>query len=124
LNAVFYGPLSDAAPYLLPFQSMSPVMSNISIVPASGIMDAAFFNFFGKDNGACTPNQHINIHTVALKQFHAQTFESFFSKLVDFWQANPTFQGRLLMQRYSNEGPMRTEDGASAFAYRDVKTWM
>ncbi|KAF2204958.1 FAD-binding domain-containing protein [Delitschia confertaspora ATCC 74209] len=124
VNAVFYGALSDALPFLKPFESLKPVMSNISSVPAEDIMDAAFFNFFGKDNGACTPNQHINIYTVALKRFHPPTFEAFFSKLVGFWQAHPAYQGRLLMQRYSTEGPMATADDATAYAYRDVKTFM
>jgi hypothetical protein len=99
-------------------------MRNITSVPAAGVMDAAFFNFFGQDNGACTPNQHINIHTLALKQFHAPTFESFFTTLVQFWHDEPNFQGRLLMQRYSTDGPMKTRDDDSAYAYRDVKTFM
>ncbi|KAL4926725.1 FAD-binding oxidoreductase [Aspergillus undulatus] len=96
VNAVFFGSLEEALPYLQPFESLQPQM-----------MDAAFFNFFGMDNGACTPNQHINIYTVALKQFHAPTFLSFYSRL-----------------RYSNEGPMAVPDDATAYAFRDVKTYM
>lgn len=124
VNAIYYGDLGEARPFLEPFQSLKPERSNISSVPAEEIMDAAFFNFFGMDNGACTPNQHVNIYTVSLKRFDAQTFEAFFSKLVDFWHANPNYQGRLLMQRYSNEGPMAVDDDATAYAYRDVKTFM
>lgn len=124
VNAVFYGALEEAEPFLKPFQSLKPEMSNISSVPAEGIMDAAFFNFFGQDNGARTPNQHINIYTVALKQFHPPTFEAFFSELVNFWHAHPNYQGRILMQRYSTDGPMAVADDATAYAYRDVKTYM
>ncbi|KAK5656793.1 hypothetical protein OQA88_4341 [Cercophora sp. LCS_1] len=124
VNAVFYGGLNEAEPFLRPFQSLQPERSNISAVPAEGIMDAAFFNFFGQDNGACTPNQHINIYTVALRQFHAPTFEAFFADLVGFWHANPTYQGRLLMQRYPTDAPMAVDDDATAYAYRDVKTFL
>ncbi|EAU36707.1 predicted protein [Aspergillus terreus NIH2624] len=124
VNAVFFGPLEEALPHLQPFESLQPEMKNVSSIPAEQMMDAAFFSFFGMDNGACTPNQHINIYTVALRQIHAPTFQSFYSKLVDFWNANPTYQGRLLIQRYSNEGPMAVPDDATAYAYRDVKTYM
>lgn len=124
VNAVFYGALEEAEPFLKPFMSLNPERSNISSVPAEGILDAAFFNFFGQDNGACTPNQHINIYTVALKQSHPPTFETFFSELVKFWYANPDYQGRLLMQRYSTDGPMAVADDETAYAYRDVKTYM
>jgi len=99
-------------------------MSNISMVSGDRYMDAAFFNFFGNDNGACTPNQHINIYTVALKQTHPTTFESFFANLTGFWKANPDYQGRLLMQRYPTDGPLATADEKTAYAYRDVKTYM
>ncbi|CAI7678275.1 unnamed protein product [Penicillium pancosmium] len=124
VNAVFFGSLEEATPFLQPFESLQPEMRNVSSIPAEQMMDAAFFNFFGMDNGACTPNQHINIYTVALRQFHAPTFQFFYSKLVDFWTANPSYQGRLLIQRYSNEGPMAVPDNATAYAYRDVKTYM
>lgn len=124
VNAVFYGALEEAEPFLEPFKSLKPDMSNISSVPAEGIMDAAFFNSFGQDNGACTPNQHINIYTVALKRIHPPTLEAFFSKLVNFWHANPDYQGRLLMQRYSTDGPMAVRDEATAYAYRDAKAYM
>ena len=124
MNAVFYGTLHEAEPHLKPFKALRPDMSNVSSVPADDIMNAAFFNSFGQDNGACTPNQHINIHTLALKKFHAPTFESFFSKLVDFWHANPTFQGRLLLQRYSTAGPLEADDDSTSYAYRDAKTYM
>ncbi|KAK4464464.1 hypothetical protein QBC42DRAFT_320032 [Cladorrhinum samala] len=124
VNAVYYGRMDDALPHLKPFDSLNPVMRNISSVPADGIMDAAFFNFFGNDNGACTPNQHINIFTVALKKFDASTFEAFFSKMNDFWKEYPDYQGRLLMQRYSTEGPMRTPDEATAYPNREIKTFM
>ncbi|KAK3995182.1 hypothetical protein QBC44DRAFT_320654 [Cladorrhinum sp. PSN332] len=124
VNAVYYGALDEALPHLKPFDTLNPVMRNISSVPAQGIMDAAFFNFFGNDNGACTPNQHINIFTVALKKFDAQTFEGVFEKMNKFWRAYPDYQGRLLMQRYSTEGPMRVPDESTAYPNRDVKTYM
>jgi len=94
------------------------------MVPADNIMDAAFFNSFGQDNGACTPNQHINIYTMALKQIHTPTFQSFFAELVNFWEANPGFQGRWLMQRYANDGPLRVGDSATAYGNRDAKLFM
>lgn len=122
VNAVFYGALAAAQPFLNPFKSMNPERSNISTVLAVDIMDAAFFNFFGQDNGACTPNQHINIYTVALKSIHPPTFEAFFSRMVQFWHANPDYQGRLLMQRYSTDGPKAIADDATAYAHRDVTT--
>ena len=99
VNAIYYGPRSEGEKLVEPLKSMQPIMSNITMVPAWDIIDAAFFRSFGQDNGACTPNQHINIYSVVLKQIHTPTFESFFGKLVQFWNDHPTFQGRWLMQR-------------------------
>ncbi len=94
------------------------------MVSGKDLMDAAFFNFFGNDNGACVPNQHINIYTVGLKQIHPPVFESFFANLTDFWVANPDFQGRLLLQRYPNQALQAVPDAETAYAYRDIKTYM
>lgn len=124
VNAIYFGPQKEGEPFVEPFKRLGPTMSNISMVPGDGYMDAAFFRFFGGDNGACTPNQHINIYTIALKQTHAPTFESFFGNLTKFWEDNPDYQGRLLMQRYPNDGPSMVPDDATAFPYRDVKTFM
>src|SRR5690349_17319467 len=120
VNMAYYGPQEEGEPFTKPFKDLAPAMTNISMVPADNIMDAAFFNSFGQDNGACTPNQHINIYTMALKEIHTPTFESFFLKLVDFWKAHPDFQGRFLMQRYSSDGPRAVPDSATAYGYRDA----
>ena len=124
LNAVFFGPQSLGEPYLAPFKALNPLRSNISMVPGNELMDAAFFNFFGQDNGACTPNQHINIYTIGLKQIDPWTFEDFFANLTDFWVTHPDFQGRLLMQRFPNQAVTEVPDDETAYAWRDVKTYM
>ncbi|KAK4697082.1 hypothetical protein P7C71_g938, partial [Lecanoromycetidae sp. Uapishka_2] len=124
LNAVFFGTLEEGEQYLSPFKTLNPVRSNISMVAGIDLMDAAFFNFFGNDNGACTPNQHINIYTVALKQIDPPTFQLFFADITSFWEANPDFQGRLLMQRFPNDAVQAVPDEETAYAYRDVKTYM
>lgn len=99
-------------------------MVNISTVTSRALMDAAFFSFFGGNNGACVPNQHINIYTVALKQIHVPTFESFFAKLDDFWRAFPDYQGRLLLQKYGTDAVVDVPDEESAYAHREVTTFM
>ena len=88
------------------------------------MMDAAFFSFFGADNGACTPNQHINIYTVGLKQMHVPTFEAVFSNMTDFWYEYPDYQGRLLLQRYSNEAVQAVPAHSTAYGQRDIKTYV
>lgn len=124
VNAIFYGPLKEGKKHVEAFEKMSPIMTNVSMVPAWDIIDAAFFRSFGQDNGACKPNQHINIYSVALKQMHRPTFESFFAELVEFWKANPAFQGRWLMQRYSTDGARKVADVDSAYGYRHAKMFM
>lgn len=124
INAQFYGPQEEGELYVQPWKLLGPTRFNISMVSADQIMNAAFFNSFGQDNGACTPNQHINIYTVALKQIHTPTFESFFVELVKFWEANPGFQGRWLMQRYANNGLLRVKPSATAFGNRDAQLFM
>ena len=124
VNAIYYGPMEDGRKHIERFEQMQPIMSNVSMVPAWDIIDAAFFHSFGQDNGACTPNQHINIYSVALKKIHRPTFEAFFAELVSFWQDNPTFQGRWLMQRYSNEGALKTAETDTAYGYRHAKIFM
>ncbi|KAL9639610.1 MAG: hypothetical protein Q9204_001020 [Flavoplaca sp. TL-2023a] len=124
INAIYYGPQEEGEPYMQAFKSLQPTMSNISMVPADDIMDAAFFRSFGQDNGACTPNQHINIYSMALKQVHTPTFESFFASLVDFWEAYPGFQGRWLLQRYATTGPLAVPDAETAYGHRHTQLFM
>ena len=124
LNAIYFGAQDEGEPYVQVFKDLNPTMSNISMVGVADYMDAAFFSFFGQDNGACTPNQHINIFTVGLKQTHLPTFESFFADITDFWEANPDYQGRWLMQRYSTAALQEVPDDETAFALRDVKMYM
>lgn len=124
VNSIFYGSQEEGESYVQPWKALGPAKFKISMVPADKIMDAAFFNSFGKDNGACTPNQHINIYTMALKQIHTLTFQSFFAELVNFWEANHGFQGRWLMQRYANDGPLREEPSTTAYGNRDAKLFM
>jgi hypothetical protein len=109
---------------LQPFFALKPTRRQVITVQQNEVFDAAFFNFFGLDNGACTPNQHLNIYTLGLKHYSPPTFESFLANLTDFWIANPDFQGRLLLQRYSNKVVNSVPDEESAYAYRDVKTYM
>ncbi|KAL3429585.1 hypothetical protein BDV09DRAFT_180144 [Aspergillus tetrazonus] len=124
VNAIYYGPQSTGEPYIQPFKDLNPVMSNISTVTSRQLMDAAFFSFFGGNNGACIPNQHINIYTVGLKEIHVPTFESFFGDLDGFWREYPDYQGRLLLQRYANDAVLEVDDGDAAYAHRDIKTFM
>jgi hypothetical protein len=124
VNAIYYGSKDEGENFVKPLQDLAPVMANVSMVPAWDIIDAAFFRSFGQDNGACTPNQHINIYSVALKQIDTPTFSSFYAKLVEFWTAHPTFQGRWLLQRYATNGPLATPDEDSAYAFRHAKMFM
>ncbi|KAE8146566.1 hypothetical protein BDV25DRAFT_169796 [Aspergillus avenaceus] len=124
VNAIYYGPQSEGEPYMKAFKDLNPTMSNISTVTSRQLMDAAFFSFFGGNNGACVPNQHINIYTVGLSQIHVPTFESFFADIDEFWRAYPDYQGRLLLQRYANNAVTAVPDEESAYAHRAIKTYM
>ncbi|KAL2871245.1 FAD-binding oxidoreductase [Aspergillus lucknowensis] len=124
VNAIYYGPQSTGEPLMQPFVDLNPTMSNISTVTSRQLMDAAFFSFFGGNNGACIPNQHINIYTVGLKQTPVPTFESFFNDLDGFWREYPDYQGRLLLQRYANDAVTDVPDEDAAYAQRQVKTFM
>ncbi|KAL2810520.1 hypothetical protein BJX63DRAFT_444698 [Aspergillus granulosus] len=124
VNAIYYGPQSDGESLVQPFVDLGPTMSNITSVTSRQLMDAAFFSFFGGNNGACVPNQHINIYTVGLKHIHVPTFESFFNNLDGFWREYPDYQGRLLLQRYANNAVIDVPDEDSAYGQREVKTFM
>lgn len=124
VNTIFYGPEAEGLEIVKPFVDLQPAMANATMVPAYDIIDAAFFRSFGQDNGACTPNQHINIYSVALKEIHTPTFQNFFNDIVEFWIANPGFQGRWLMQRYATNAALETKDEDSAYGLRHTKMFM
>jgi hypothetical protein len=124
VNAIYYGPLKEGEKYLQPFFELNPTRSQVITIQQNKLFDAAFFNFFGLDNGACTPNQHLNIYTVGLKHYSPPTFKSFFANMTAFWIANPDYQGRLLLQRYSNKVVDSVSDEETAYAYRGIKTYM
>ncbi|KAI4144670.1 MAG: hypothetical protein LQ341_002600 [Variospora aurantia] len=115
INAVFFGPLEEGEPHLASLKALGPSRSNIGMPSSTSSV---------KTMEPVHPNQHINIYTLGLKRIDPPTFESFFAKLDVFWQVNPDFQGRLLLQRFPNQAVQAVPDDDTAYGHRDVKTYM
>ena len=79
---------------------------------------------FPPDHGSCTPNQHINVYTLALKQIDPPTFDSFYTRIMEMWQKYPDYQGRLLIERFPNDAVKAVPDAETAFAWRDAIVFM
>lgn len=112
LHAVYFGPREDGEAYLEPFKDLGPLVSNIAMIPQN--------TMFPSDHGTCVPNQRINLYTLALKQFDPPTFDSFYARLTDFWREYPDYQGRLLIQRFSNDAVAAVPDAETAYPWRDA----
>ena len=121
VNAVFYGPMEQALLHLQPIIDIGPAVQNISMVPWNRELDAAFFNV---QNGACIRRSRVNIYSLGIRETDVATWESHFNDLAGFYVRYPEYQGRLLVQRYSNQAALAVPDDRTAYAYRDATIQM
>lgn len=71
--------------------------------------------------GSCTPNQHINIYTVAITETDPATLETVFDDFQTMWTTYSGYQGRLLIQRFPNDAVVGSvSENATAFPWRDA----
>ncbi|KAH8196233.1 hypothetical protein TruAng_009590 [Truncatella angustata] len=120
VNAVYFGPEEEAALLLEPMRAIQPIMSNVTTVPANRVLDAQFFGQTA-GNGQCDSGNVVNIYSLALNQTDVQAWTSHFNRLVDFYAEYPTYQGRLLVQRFPASGALALPDDATAFPHREAK---
>lgn len=76
------------------------------------------------DHGSCTPNQRINIYTIALKQITPSTFEGFYEHMVDLWTRYPDYDGRLLIERYAKGAVNAVPHDLTVYPWRDAVALM
>lgn len=70
--------------------------------------------------GSCTPHQHINIYSAAVKRTDPEILESVFNDLNIFWRQHSGYQGRLLIPRMANDAVARVPHNETAFPWREA----
>ena len=118
INALFHGPEAQAKPYLDRFDKIPHILSNVTSIPWSQELDAAFF---GSTNGACVRRNNVNIYSLALKRTDSATWESHFADLAAFYKQYPEYQGRFLAERYPTQAVLAVPDTDTAYPYREAK---
>jgi fumiquinazoline A oxidase len=97
---------------LEPFKKLGPTNITVQSGPQSLLFPPIL--------GSCTPNQHINIYSVALTHTDPNTFDSVFQEMDNFWQQHSDYQGRLLIQRFPNDAVVAVPDNETAYPWRNA----
>lgn len=116
LRAIYFGREEEGEAYLEPFKRIGPMSMDFKSLPQNELFPPVF--------GSCDPNQHINMHTVAVKQIDPPALETVYNTLYRLWNEHPGFQGRLLIQRFPNNAVAAVDDDKTAYPWRDAIAYM
>lgn len=116
LNAIYFGTREEGEAALRPFTDLKPLNTTILTGPQSQLFPPIL--------GSCDPNQHINIHSLATRRTDPKALSSAFGEFAKFWQANPGYQGRLLIQRFANDAVLAVDTRTTAYPWRDAVSHM
>lgn len=112
VHAVYFGSEAEGRAHLAPFLELGPAVQNIRMVTQAKL--------FPPDNGACVPNQYINLYTAALKQTDPSTLELIFARFMELWSQWPDYNGRLIIQRFSRNVVNSVSDEDTAYPWREA----
>jgi hypothetical protein len=70
--------------------------------------------------GSCDTGQHINVYSLAATRIDPEALEAAYADMYNMWQKHDGYQGRLLIQRFSNDAVMRIPSHESAYPWRDA----
>lgn len=112
LNAIYFGTQEEGESYLQAFDDLNPLQSTVVMTPQNEL--------FPNVLGSCTPNQHINIYTVAVTQTDPDTLASILAEFSAMWAKYSGYQGRLLIQRFANDAVLDVSNNETAYPWRDA----
>ncbi|KAI9872699.1 MAG: hypothetical protein M1830_001294, partial [Pleopsidium flavum] len=124
-NAVYAGPQAEGLAYLAPFFANNPLLTNVSMVPYSGLNRATFFGHgdSGVCQGAGAENLPLNLYGLGLKQTDPATFSAYYAQLADFYRANPPLQAIMtLIQRFGTQAVLAVPDNSTSYGNRAIST--
>lgn len=116
IHSIYYGPPEEAEQHLKPFSDLGPMIHNVMTVPQTELAPP--------DHGSCTPNQRINIYTLALRQIDVSAFEDFLEHMIDLWNRYPDYDGRLLVERYGTGAVVAVPRDSTVYPWRDATALM
>jgi len=70
--------------------------------------------------GSCDTGQHINVYSLAATRVDPEALEAAYADMYNMWQKHDGYQGRLLIQRFSNDAVRRIPSHESAYPWRDA----
>ncbi|KAJ5272902.1 hypothetical protein N7478_008027 [Penicillium angulare] len=113
----YFGPLTEAQPYLDIFAAAVPATTSSSYLPQTDLY------YQSETAGVCDRGNIISANTLGFNQTDVSSYEAHFADLVAFYKANPSFEGESVFQYYSNDVTRQTPQSETAFPWRDIQVW-
>lgn len=118
-NALYFGPMERAMPYLSTLMEAPWIRRNISMVPWNRIFTS---NAFGNGAAQCSTNRYISLYTAALRRNNVATFQSVFAQMAQFFLDVPGYRGFLTLNRFPQQAVLAVPDAETAYPWRETKT--
>lgn len=110
----YFGPLDDAQAYFAQAEALGPIVSTVASLPLPSV--------YQTEEVACTPGD-VSGATLGLAQTDVSTLTEFYTQLMAYYVASPTYNGNHALQRYGNDVTLQTPESATSFPWRDIKTY-
>ncbi|KAL4909258.1 hypothetical protein BDW74DRAFT_187496 [Aspergillus multicolor] len=115
----FFGPLSDAQPYIDTFLDLNPTRNQTIIVPWPELSSAASF---GRGNASCARGGHLLPYGVGFNATNASALSDGFAAMADFGADNIWYRGSFVVQRWSSAAARAVPESERAvYPWRDIK---
>jgi hypothetical protein len=121
-NWVYIGPEEEGRKVLAPILALNPVSSSINMV-AWNILIASIGDHF--DQLGCTPEVIRDLYNLNLRNYSADTFQSSFTKMAQFFADNPGGRNsNLLFEFFPNQAMAAVPADETAYPWRDSIGYM
>ncbi|KAK3376223.1 hypothetical protein B0T24DRAFT_699510 [Lasiosphaeria ovina] len=115
---IYFGPVANAQPFLDKFDALGPLVKVVRNLTTPDL----FGNVLS--TGVCNDGGRQNPYHVGLGRTDVPTFSKFFGEFDTFAKAHPSYAAVVVAQRYSNVVMGQTPDAATAYPWRDIKTYL
>lgn len=117
------GPEAEGRAAIQQALDLQPPLSSVRMVPWAQIISSQGFGMW--DTAFCLGTADRAIYSVNVRELHAATYATIFSKMRQFYRQHPTARGSTIaMEMWPNQAAMKVPNEETAYPWRDARANM
>ncbi len=114
MQANYYGPASEAAPYIEPFHAAAPFDVQEMVLSWPELQSYTHT----VDPRNCAPGQYMNEWSISLGQTDVDTYIEYYNQLHALWESEGRYMGQTVIARFPNRIAREVGDDETAYPHR------